>query len=490
LTFYTRRSINLHGQLMCINADIYFLGFFSERTGGSTLLMKPNQRWILPILILLTVSIYINLPNHPGIHLGSFHKDIKTQLGLDLVGGVQALLEADLPPDAEITSENMQTARRIIEDRVNGLGVSEAVVQIAGDRRILVELPGQRDPDQALSTIKDTALLEFVDFGDLSTQEVSLLINTKINTDYQTSSDQNESGSSSSDDPVFHTVMTGASIKQVGVTTDALRRYQVVFELTPEGTQIFKEYTTNNTGKILAIVLDNEVISAPRIEEPITAGRGSISGNFTDESAQNLSIQLRYGALPVPLKVVQTETIGPTLGEDSLDKSLVAGIIGLSVVMLFMALYYRLPGIIADLALLLYALVTLALFRWIPVTLTLPGIAGFVLSIGVAVDANVLIFERMKEELRAGKSIQRAISLGWDRAWPSIRDSNISTLITCIILYWFGSTFGASIVKGFSLTLALGVLVSLFTAVTATRTFLHLLLDNIKVTKHPKLFGV
>ena len=191
--------------------------------------MKRNQRWILPILILLTVSIYINLPNHPGIHLGSFQKDIKTQLGLDLVGGVQALLEADLPPDAEITSENMQTVRRIIEDRVNGLGVSEAVVQIAGDRRILVELPGQRDPDQALSTIKDTALLEFVDFGDLSTQEVSLLINTKINTDYQTSSDQNESGSSSSDDPVFHTVMTGASIKQVGVTTDALRRYQVVF---------------------------------------------------------------------------------------------------------------------------------------------------------------------------------------------------------------------------------------------------------------------
>ncbi len=480
----------MHGQLMCINADLYFLGFFSERTGGFTLLMKRNQRWILPILILLTVSIYINLPNHPGIHLGSFHKDIKTQLGLDLVGGVQALLEADLPPGAEITSENMQTARRIIEDRVNGLGVSEAVVQIAGDRRILVELPGQRDPDQALSTIKDTALLEFVDFGDLSTQEVSLLINTKINTDYQTASDQNESGSSSSDDPVFHTVMTGASIKQVGVTMDALRSYQVVFELTPEGSQIFKEYTTNNTGKILAIVLDNEVISAPRIEEPITAGRGSISGNFTDESAQNLSIQLRYGALPVPLKVVQTETIGPTLGEDSLDKSLVAGIIGLSVVMLFMALYYRLPGIIADLALLLYALVTLALFRWIPVTLTLPGIAGFVLSIGVAVDANVLIFERMKEELRAGKSIQRAISLGWDRAWPSIRDSNISTLITCIILYWFGSTYGASIVKGFSLTLALGVLVSLFTAVTATRTFLHLLLDNIKVTKHPKLFGV
>jgi preprotein translocase subunit SecD len=452
--------------------------------------MKRNQRWIFPILILLALSIYINLPNHPGIHVGNFQKDIKTQLGLDLVGGVQALLEADLPPDVEVTPENMQTARRIIEDRVNGLGVSEAVVQIAGDRRILVELPGQRDPEQALSTIKDTALLEFVDFGDLSSQEVSLLVHTNINTDYQTASEQIDSVSQGSDEPVFHTVMTGASIKQVGVTKDAIGRYLVAFELTSEGSQIFKEYTTQNTGKILAIVLDNEVISAPRIEEPITAGRGSISGNFTYESANNFSIQLQYGALPVPLKVVQTETIGPTLGEDSLDKSLMAGIIGLAVVMLFMAVYYRLPGIIADLALLLYALVTFALYRWIPVTLTLPGIAGFVLSIGVAVDANVLIFERMKEELRNGSSIHQAISFGWERAWPSIRDSNFSTLITCVILFWFGSTFGASIVKGFSLTLAIGVLVSLFTAVTATRTFLHLILDNIKITKLHQLFGV
>ena len=452
--------------------------------------MKQNRRWIIPILILFTLSIYINLPNHPGIHLGNYDKDIKTQLGLDLVGGVQALLEADLPADVEVSVENMQTARRIIEDRVNGLGVSEAVVQLAGDRRILVELPGQQDPEQALSTIKETALLEFVNFGDLSSQEVSQLIHTNITTDYKNSSDENESINSNPDEPIFHTVMTGASIKQVGVTKNALGRYLVVFELTPEGSLIFREYTTNNTGKILAIVLDNEVISAPRIEEPIISGRGSISGDFSYESANNLSIQLKYGSLPVPLIVVQTETIGPTLGEDSLDKSLVAGIIGLAVVMLFMALYYRLPGIIADLALILYALVTFALYRWIPVTLTLPGIAGFVLSIGVAVDANVLIFERMKEELRAGHSIQKAISLGWDRAWPSIRDSNLSTLITSAILYWFGSSLGASIVKGFSLTLAIGVLVSLFTAVTATRTFLHLLLDKINVSKHLKLFGL
>jgi preprotein translocase subunit SecD len=228
----------------------------------------------------------------------------------------------------------------------------------------------------------------------------------------------------------------------------------------------------------------------PQVESPITQGSGVITGNFTHEEANNLAIQLRYGSLPIPLKVVESRTVGPTLGQDSLRKSLVAGGIGLSVVVLFMALYYRLPGVVADLALLVYALITFALFRLIPVTLTLPGIAGFVLSIGVAVDANILIFERLKEELRSGRTLSQAIDLGWRRAWPSIRDSNLSTLITCAILFWFGSTFGASIVKGFSLTLALGVLVSLFTAITVTRIFLHVVLDNIRLTEHPKWFGI
>jgi preprotein translocase subunit SecD len=199
---------------------------------------------------------------------------------------------------------------------------------------------------------------------------------------------------------------------------------------------------------------------------------------------------LKYGSLPIPLKVVTSETVGPTLGQDSLNKSLVAGFIGMTVVILFMALYYRLPGIIADLALLCYALITYALFRMIPVTLTLPGIAGFILSVGVAVDANVLIFERIKEELRSGRSLKQSIDLGWNRAWPSIRDSNFSTLITCVILFWFGNTFGASIVKGFSLTLAIGVMVSMFTAIVVTRTFLHLVLDNINFTRHSRWFGV
>ena len=450
--------------------------------------MRRNQKALIPILIVIALAIFIDLPNHPGIHFAGIDREIKTHLGLDLVGGVQALLEADLPEDVDVEPESLRTARRIIESRVNALGVSESVVQIAGDRRILIELPGESDPEKALSTVRETALLEFVHMGDIPNQEAYGLIGQTIQTDFGSGEDQEAEEDDSG--RVFHTVMTGSAIKQVGVQRDQAGNYLVAFELNSEGAQTFAEYTTENVGNLLAIVLDKEVLTAPQINQPITGGAGSISGNFTLESANELAVQLRYGSLPIPLTVVSTETIGPTLGTDSLDKSLVAGVIGLGVVMVFMALYYRLPGVIADAALLVYALVTFALYRLIPVTLTLPGIAGFVLSIGVAVDANVLIFERLKEELRRGRTIRQAINLGWERAWPSIRDSNLSTLITSAILYWFGNTFGASIVKGFSLTLAVGVLVSLFTAVTVTRTFLHITLDNIKAAERPNLFGV
>jgi preprotein translocase subunit SecD len=290
--------------------------------------------------------------------------------------------------------------------------------------------------------------------------------------------------------PSYHTVMTGADLKNVAVQTNPGGGYVVGFELNAEGTQIFKDFTSAHVGQILGIVLDKEVISIPSINTAITQGKGVIEGKFTADQANNLALQLKYGSLPIPLKVVTSETVGPTLGQDSLRKSLIAGLIGMSVVVVFMALYYRLPGIVADLALLCYALITYALFRLIPVTLTLPGIAGFVLSVGVAVDANVLIFERIKEELHAGRGLRLAIDLGWNRAWPSIRDSNFSTLITCAILFWFGNTFGASIVKGFSLTLATGVAVSMFTAIVVTRTFLHLVLDNINFTQHSRWFGV
>jgi preprotein translocase subunit SecD len=505
------------------------------------------QRFLIPIIIMVAIAIYVVIPNSPGIHIHALginiDRNFNTNLGLDLVGGVQALLEADLPSSTSVTSSDMNTARQIVENRVNGLGVSEAVVQLAGERRILVELPGETDPQKALATIQQTGLLEFVDMTSLSTQEAFALTGTTIRTDFGqigqgsqtsptsttaitptqsvsptqsitataplsttapvtgtqavtstntiTSTNTLTATQATPSGPIFHTIMTGAALSNVGVQVNPTSgQYEVSFELKSDAAKTFADFTSAHVGKVLAIVLDKKVISAPTINSAITDGKGVIQGNFTSQSANDLAVQLRYGSLPIPLKVVTSQTVGPTLGQDSLRKSLLAGIIGLSVVILFMGLYYRLPGIVADLALLVYAITTFALFKLIPVTLTLPGIAGFVLSVGMAVDANVLIFERLKEELRAGRTLRQAIDLGWGRAWPSIRDSNLSTLITCLILFWFGSTFGASIVKGFALTLSIGVAISMFTAIIVTRTFLHLVLDNVQFAEHHSWFGV
>jgi preprotein translocase subunit SecD len=287
--------------------------------------------------------------------------------------------------------------------------------------------------------------------------------------------------------------MSGTSLASVNVETGATvgtTGYVIAFTLKSDATTTFGEYTGSHIGQTLAIVLDKKVISAPSINSKIDKGSGFIEGNFTADSANALAINLRYGSLPIPVKVVESNSIGATLGKDSVNRSLFAGIIGLIAIILFMALYYRLPGFIADLALILYAAIILMLFKLIPVVLTLPGIAGFILGIGMAVDANILIFERLKEELRAGRTLHQAIDLGWSRAWSSIRDANISTLITCLILFIFGNTFGASVVKGFSVTLSLAVLVSLFTAIIVTRTFLHVLLDRVKFAEHPRWFGI
>lgn len=449
--------------------------------------MKTYQMLVL-ILILVACAVYIILPDSPGIHFLGINRDFSTHLGLDLVGGIQALLEADLPADQAIDATSMNTAKTIVENRVNGLGgLNEAIVQQAGDRRIVVEIPGETDPERALSTIQKIGMLEFVDMSMLSQEEAIALQGSTIQTDYSTTETTQIAGSQA---PVYHTIMTGADLKNVNVTTNQASQPQVAFQLNGEGKTIFSEFTSNHIGQVLAIVLDKQVISTPVINDAITSGSGVISGRFTVDEANHLAVQLRYGSLPIPLKVVSSQSIGPTLGQDSLDKSLVAGFIGLSVVMIYMAIYYRLPGIIADMALVCYALFTFALFQLIPVTLTLPGIAGFVLSIGMAVDANVLIFERLKEELRDGKQLKVAIDLAWERAWPSIRDSNFSTLITCVILFWFGNTYGASIVKGFSLTLAIGVLVSMFTAIVVSRTFLHVVLDRVSIRQHSIWFGV
>jgi preprotein translocase subunit SecD len=429
-------------------------------------------------------------------------------LSRDLVGGVQALLQADMPSGATVDTQTMNTAQDIVTNRVNGLGVSEAVVQRAGNNRIVVEIPGVDNPSEALATIKNTGLLEFVNMSKLDANQAAAMTGQTVSTDWKeqqggtpstsapptttitTTQTTTSTAVTQPDGKPWHTEMIGSIIKTVSVQASPKGGYEVAFELTPQGATQFATYTSAHVGTPLAIVLDKKVISAPTINQAITDGKGVITGNFTSDTANSLAVQLRYGALPVPLTPVSTNTVGPTLGADSLRRSEVDGAIGLGVVILFMALYYRLPGIVADLALACYAVIVFALFRSIPITLTLPGIAGFVLSVGMAVDANVLIFERLKEELRSGKTLHSAIDLGWSRAWPSIRDSNASTIITCLILIYFGSIFGASIVKGFAITLMIGVLVSLFTAIFVTRTFLHVVLDNVRSAEHPKWFGI
>ena len=447
--------------------------------------MKP-YRMLALIIVIAAIAIWMDLPNNPGIHFAGVNRDIETRLGLDLVGGVQALLEADLPEGTEIDAESMRTATRIVENRVNGLGVTEAVVQQAGDRRIVVELPGETDPEKALETIKQTGLLEFVEM-DYSPLPDGMIIKTDFAVSGETESTD---VITSTEETIYHTVMTGATIKNVGVTTGPAGGYEVAFELTDEGARLFSDYTSANSGKFLGIVLDKEVVSAPRIDEPITEGAGVIRGEFTIEDANSLAIQLRYGSLPIPMVIVESRTVGPTLGQDSLSQSLLAGMVGFTIMILFMALYYRIPGVIADVSIVIYALLAFALFRFVPVTLTLPGIAGLMLSTGSALDANILIFERLKEELRNGRRLSQAIDIAWVRAWPSIRDSNIATLITCAILFWFGSSFGATIVKGFSLTLALGVAVSLFSAAVVTRTLLNIILGYFKPANLERWFGI
>ena len=447
--------------------------------------MKP-YRMLALIIVIAAIAIWMDLPNNPGIHIAGVNRDIETRLGLDLVGGVQALLEADLPEGTEIDAESMRTATRIVENRVNGLGVTEAVVQQAGDRRIVVELPGETDPEKALETIKQTGLLEFVEM-DYSPLPDGMIIKTDFAVSGETKSTD---VITSTEETIYHTVMTGATIKNVGVTTGPAGGYEVAFELTDEGARLFSDYTSANSGKFLGIVLDKEVVSAPRIDEPITEGAGVIRGEFTIEDANSLAIQLRYGSLPIPMVIVESRTVGPTLGQDSLSQSLLAGMVGFTIMILFMALYYRIPGVIADVSIVIYALLAFALFRFVPVTLTLPGIAGLMLSTGSALDANILIFERLKKELRNGRRLSQAIDIAWVRAWPSIRDSNIATLITCAILFWFGSSFGATIVKGFSLTLALGVAVSLFSAAVVTRTLLNIILGYFKPANLERWFGI
>ncbi len=424
--------------------------------------------WLGIIIFILAMAGWIvQNPDYPIVQ------------GLDLQGGLQVLLEADVPASQAVTVEQMDTARQIIDQRVNALGVAEPLVITEGERRILVELPGIDNPDEAIALIQETALLEFVDTGDTPLTE-GMCIRTSANNGpsrCEFPAGVNDPALITNPAPTYEAVLTGAALREASTQTSQFGESYVSFTLQPDEADFFAEYTRTHIGKFLTIVLDKQVISSPRINAEIS-GQGSITGQFTLEEARKLALQLRFGSLPVPLRIESTRQVGATLGDLSISSSIRAGVIGLAVVLLFMLVYYRLPGLLADLALLGYALLNMAVFMLIPITLTLPAITGFLISSGMAVDANILVFERMKEELRRGSSLAEAINAGFDRAWTSIRDSNIATLVISLILLIFGRSFGASTVQGFAYTLAIGVMISMFTAVFVTRTFVRIVIGR------------
>jgi len=470
-------------------------------------------------------------------------KPIKVHLGLDLQGGSQLVYQADLSNiDQADREEAMAGVRDVIERRVNMFGVSEPVVQVSGSDRLIVELAGIQDIDAAIAAIGETPTLEFeeeivveepaAEGGSEETKESETGEEARPEEDARSSlrlaqedeteippeeaAAEEETGeelpeltpeeieeiTSEITDEEGNPIDVSALLEQpqfepTGLTGKNLESAQVVFpqqgvgspqvqlEFDDEGKALFAEITERNVGRRVAILIDGVIISAPVVQERIGEGTAVITGDFTLDEAKELARNLNAGALPVPIDLLSRQTVGATLGQTSVQKSLIAGLIGLLAVAIFMIAYYRLPGILAVVSLLIYALVVLAIFKLIPVTLTLAGVAGFILSVGMAVDANVLIFERFREEARQGKSITQAVDNGFKGAWTSIRDSNVSTLITCIILYWFGT----SIIKGFALTLGIGVLISMITAIAITKTFLQLSITKY-LNKHPWWLGI
>jgi preprotein translocase subunit SecD len=427
--------------------------------------------WLIGIIAVL--AVFIDIPKHqfsfpfncPGICFSfagiNVNQEIKTHLGLDLQGGTQLILQMQtdqLPPGVTTPLADLQTqAITVIDRRINSLGVSEPVIQGLGDDKVLVQLPGVADIQQANDVVTQQAFLEIkVPDKDHPGQYVSLT-----------------------------PPLTGANLKPTFVTFQNGTEPVVNFEFGSPDDQRWIDLSKQYVGQQVEITLDGKQISAPVVQVVFTSGKGIIQGNFTTQSAKQLSLLLNSGALPVPLKVIQSNRVEPTLGQESVQRSLVAGAIGLLLVAFFMIAYYRLPGALAVIALLFYTALTYAMFRIIPVTLTLAGVAGFILSIGMAVDANVLTFERLKEELRSGKSLRNAVEAGRVRAFPSILYSNLATILTAGILFWFGT----GTVKGFALTLAIGVAVSFFTAVIVTQMLLHAAIE-VQSLRQRRYYGV
>ncbi|ACK69482.1 protein-export membrane protein SecD [Gloeothece citriformis PCC 7424] len=459
-----------------------------------------QQRWILLFIFALVIAAIVCI------------KTLGLQLGLDLRGGAQ--LTIAVKPTEEVTTisqNDLQGVQTVIENRINALGVSESLVQTAGGDKILVQLPGVTDPQQAERILGGTAQLEFRQQRQGTEGQFQAIYGIKRQTEAELALIKNETNNPEQKEKIaqltksiqntneeiltlFDSVdLSGKNLKDARPSpTQSGNGWEVAIRFDDAGGKKFAELTKQlaGTGRSIGIFLDDNLISGPVVGPEfaatgITGGAAVITGNFTIETANELAVQLRGGSLPFPVEVVENRTVGATLGQDSIRSSIYAGIGGLALVLVFMGLYYRLPGVIADVALAIYTILTLAAFALIGVTLTLPGIAGFILSIGMAVDANVLIFERTREELRAGQTLYRSVESGFYRAFSSILDSNVTTLIACGALFWLGS----GLVKGFALTLAIGVLISMFTALTCSRTLLLLTVLNVPgIRQKPQWF--
>lgn len=391
--------------------------------------------------LVLTLAILFGV----GYYIAPLATSIKQ--GLDLQGGTHVVLEAVDTPEAKVDEDAVQRVVKIIERRVNELGLTEPIIQRQGERRIIVELPGVKDPEKAIEMLGRTALMEF----------------------------QDESGT---------TLLTGKDLKDAKAQMDQSKRSMVSIEFTDDGGKKFADITAKNVGKRIAILLDKQVLTNPVVNEPIPNGKAVITGSQSMEEAERLAILLRSGSLPVKVEVLETRTVGPTLGQDSKDKSVLAFGIGIAGIVIFMLLFYRLSGFVANVTLLLFVMMLLFSLKMLNATLTLPGIAGIILSMGMAVDANVLIFERFKEEYRSGKTLRAAMDAGFHRAFATIFDSNITTILAGIVLFFLGT----GTVKGFAITLILGNILSMFTAVTVTKWLLKMLM-GANVMKNGKIFG-
>ncbi len=421
--------------------------------------LTNNAENISSTILIIAIAVIagsIVWPNEPAF----LNPDTRMHLGLDLQGGVQITYKADLKNIEKNSREQaLDSLVEVINRRVDALGVSEPNIQSTtftdGNNGIIVELPGVNNVNQALEVIGKTANLDFREILSEQAQEWE------------------------------KTELAGKHLKTAQVTfPENSSEPQISISFNNEGKKLFSEITERNIQKPLAIFLDDQLVSAPTVQGKITAGQAVITGDFTIESAHELAIQLNAGALPVPVDVAEQKTIGATLGEASIKQSMLAGLIGIVLIAIFMIAIYKISGLAATIALAIYGLIAIALFKIIPVTMTLAGIAGFILSLGMAVDANVLIFERLKEEVRAGETLRMSIENGFSRAWTSIRDSNISTLIIALILFWFGT----GIIKGFALTLSIGILASMFSAIVITRGILRVLASNQKLNSKPKWF--